>query len=111
MDISLALNNTTPSQPSQQWTCPNTSPFGIAEGGAYMGQIWFDNRYGASLRLEPTNWTGNLPRYEVGLIHGQPDDWKLLDTKILGADYPDDGVIRYATGEGLLDIFQKIRSL
>ena len=75
-----------------------------------MGQIWFDNRYGASIRMEPTDWTGGLPLYEVALVHGQPNDWSMLDAQILGTEYDED-VIRYATGVALLEIFQKISAL
>jgi hypothetical protein len=91
------------------WFRPKASPLGIAEGGAYMGQIWFDNGYAASIRLEPTDWTKGVPLYEVGLILGTPESWGLLDAS--DALDCDREVIRYATGAYLLDVLQQIRSL
>ena len=95
------------------WFRPETSPFGIAKGGAYMGQIWFDNGYAASIRLEPTDWTKGAPLYEVGLIHGTPEAWHLVDaTPVMGGAGDECGdVIRYVTGADLLEIFQRISNL
>lgn len=85
---------------------PETSLQGIARGGAYMGQVWFDNGYAASIRLEPTDWTDGEPRYEVAVVVGTPDSWTLH----YGTPITDD-VIRYATGVELLEILQQIRNL
>lgn len=89
------------------WFRPTVSGGGVAKAGAYMGQIWFDNGYAASIRLEPTDWTKGVPLYEVGLIHGSPANWNLVSAEPIGGDY----VIRYATGADLLEILQKIRDL
>jgi hypothetical protein len=96
---------------------PETSSVGIADGGAYMGQIWLDNGYGLSIRLEPTNWTKGVPLYEVALIWGTPERWGMCSsTKLRPCDSDDcdcdcHDVIRYATGMDLLSFLGKAATL
>jgi len=64
-----------------------------------MCQIWFENGYAASIRVDTGRKKG-IPVYEVASIFVTPDDWHFADDPI-----------RCQTGEQLLKILRKIRKM